>query len=312
LSPDEQLHLSNQRAVAKALSAIERGGEAAESLLRSLKGRTGKARTAGVTGAPGVGKSTLVQALGRELLADGALAVLAVDPSSPFTGGALLGDRVRMPELVGGGAFVRSMATRGALGGLATATGDAIDLLDAAGFSWVIVETVGVGQAEVDVAGEVDTVILVTVAGLGDDVQAAKAGLLEIGDIFAVNKADRPGADAQVELLEAMLALRPPGGWQPPVIEVSGLTGEGVGELAAVLRAHHDYLDGDGQRGELRRQRARRRLERVFAALAWEQARSRPGVDIDELSAAIAAGTIDVYTVAHSLLGRGRGDGEDA
>ncbi|HUK13987.1 MAG TPA: methylmalonyl Co-A mutase-associated GTPase MeaB, partial [Thermoanaerobaculaceae bacterium] len=233
------------RGVAKALSLVERGGEEAEALLRSLQGRVGPARTIGVTGPPGVGKSTLVQALGIELLRGGGrVAVLAVDPSSPFTGGALLGDRLRMPELVARGGFVRSMATRGALGGLAVAASDAVDVLDAAGFASVLVETVGVGQDEVDVAGEVDTVVLVTTAGSGDEVQAAKAGIMEIGHVFAVNKADLPGADAQVAALEAALSLAPRAEWEPRVVPVSAARGSGIGELLAEVRRHQAFLDG--------------------------------------------------------------------
>jgi len=291
------------RAVARALSVAERGGPGAEELLTALRGRLGQARTVGVTGAPGVGKSTLVQDLGLSLLRHGSrVAVLAVDPSSPFTGGALLGDRVRMPEFLAAGGFVRSMATRGALGGLAVAASDALDVLDAAGFDWLLLETVGVGQDEVDVAGEVETVVVVAAAGLGDDVQAAKAGLMEIGDAFAVNKADQPGAEAQVAAIEGMLALAPPGGWKPPVIPTVATTGEGVEQLAAAIARHQTYLNGDGRRAQVRRRRARRRVERLLSAMVHERIRAAGEIAFAALLAEVGDGAVDPYTAARRLL----------
>jgi LAO/AO transport system kinase len=287
------------RAVAKALTVVESGGEPARALLALLKGRGAAVRTVGMTGAPGVGKSSLVQALGLELQRrHGRLAVLAVDPSSPFSGGALLGDRVRMPDLAARGAFVRSMASRGALGGLAGATSDAVDVLAAAGFGWVLIETVGVGQAEVDIAGEADTCVVVTTAGAGDDIQAAKAGLLEIGDIFVVNKADRPGADEQVDLLQGMLELRPDTGWRPPVLRTAALTGEGTAALADAVDAHQGFLAHDGRRAALHRRRAERRIERALAELACRGARK---ADFERTVAAVAAGELDPYTAAGEL-----------
>lgn len=291
-----------QRAVARALSTVECGGEAAERLLRDLFGRTGQAHTIGITGSPGVGKSTLVQALGLELLGRGErVAVLAVDPSSPFTGGALLGDRVRMPDFVAAGGFVRSMATRGALGGLASATSDAIDVLDSAGFQSVVVETVGVGQDEVDIAGEVETVVVVSTAGAGDDVQAAKAGLMEIADVFAVNKADLPGADQQVAAIEGMLATAPPPEWTPPVVKVCATSGQGVIELIAAVAAHRSFLGRDTRRAALRRERAMRRIDRLlgaFVARSVRQAADSHARLVDE----VAAGALDPYSAARRLL----------
>ena len=287
------------RAVAKALTVVETGGAPAQELLGRLKGRGGTVKTVGVTGAPGVGKSSLVQSLGLELLRrHGRLAVLAVDPSSPFSGGALLGDRVRMPDLAARGAFVRSMASRGALGGLAAATSDAVDVLAAAGHGWVLIETVGVGQAEVDIAGEADTCLVVTTAGAGDDIQAAKAGLLEIGDVFVVNKADRPGADEQADYLLGMLELRPDTGWRPPVVRTAALTGEGIGELADAVDAHQGFLAHDGRRAALHRRRAERRIERALAELAYRGARS---AGFETVVAAVAAGELDPYTAAGEL-----------
>lgn len=299
------------RAVAKALSVAERGGPGAEELLATLRGRLGRARTVGITGAPGVGKSTLVQALGLSLLRRGSrVAVLAVDPSSPFTGGALLGDRVRMPDFLGSGGFVRSMATRGALGGLAVAASDALDVLDAAGFEWILLETVGVGQDEVDVAGEVETVVVVAVAGLGDDVQAAKAGVMEIGDVFVVNKADQPGVDAQVAVLEGMLALAPPAAWKSPVIPTVATAGEGVEQLQAALLRHQAYLDGDGRRAQARRRRARRRVERLLSAMVNERIRAAHRTAFAAVLTEVTDGAVDPYTAARRLFeGFCRGDG---
>ena len=292
------------RGVARALSVVERGGPGAEALVGALRGRLGRARTVGVTGAPGVGKSTLVQALGIALLAEGEkVAVLAVDPSSPFSGGALLGDRVRMPDLLERGAFVRSMATRGALGGLAAAASDAIDVLDAAGFDWVLVETVGVGQDEVDVAGEVQTVALVTVGGMGDDIQAAKAGVMEIAHVFAVNKADRAGADAQADAIEGALALAPEAEWRPSVVRTCAVTGEGIGELRGALLEHQRFLDGGGRREEARRRRARRRVERLVAALIRERVAGPLADPFSRALEEIARGELDPYAAARRLVG---------
>jgi len=289
--------------VAKALSVVERGGPDAEELLTGLRGRVGRARTVGITGAPGVGKSTLVQSLGTALLGRGErVAVLAVDPSSPFSGGALLGDRVRMPDFLAAGGFVRSMATRGALGGLAVAASDALDVLDAAGFEWVLLETVGVGQDEVDVAGEVETVVVVTVAGLGDDVQAAKAGVMEIADVFAVNKADRPGVEAQVAAIEGMLALAPPAAWRPPVVRTTATTGEGVEDLLAAVLEHQRFLDGGQRRQEARRRRARRRVERLLSALIQERMRTGHRAALAAALAEVGEGAVDPYTAARRLL----------
>jgi len=297
------------RTLAKALSAVERGGDEAAAVVAGAHGRLGCARTVGITGAPGVGKSTLVQALGLALLGRGqSVAVLATDPSSPFSGGALLGDRVRMPELLARGGFVRSMATRGALGGVAAATSDAVDVLDAAGFDWILVETIGAGQDEVDVALEVETVVVLTVGGLGDDVQAAKAGLMEIGDVFVVNKADLAGAGAQAAALEAALALAPPSPWRPPVIETTATRGEGVAEVAAAVDAHQTFLD-PGRRQELRWRRTSRRVERLLAGMVLERVRSAHAATWDSVVAAARSGELDPYAAAARLAALCFGEG---
>lgn len=298
----DTLSAKNPRAIGKALSVVERGGTEAEDLMAALRGRPRVAHTVGITGPPGVGKSTLVQALGLELVKEGwSVAVLAVDPSSPFTGGALLGDRVRMPEFVMAGGFVRSMATRGALGGLTAATSDAIDVLVAAEFEWVLVETVGVGQDEVDVAGEVETVVVVTTSGLGDDVQAAKAGVMEIGQVFVVNKADQPGADQQIAAIEGMLALAPAMSWTPPVIATSATKADGIDRLLTTIHEHQSFLRETNRRGELHRQRAQRRIERLLGAMVVERAREKTEAFFS-LVEKVAEGRVDPYAAARSLL----------
>lgn len=259
----------NPRSLGRAISLFERGGADAEALAARLHGHTGRAHLVAVTGPPGAGKSTLVDALARHARASGrTVGILAVDPSSPFTGGALLGDRVRMATLyTDPGVFIRSMATRGALGGLAAAAHDAVDLLDAAGFDLVLIETVGVGQDEVDAARAADTVVVVAIPGMGDDIQAGKAGLFEIGDIFVLNKADRDGAERAARHLEFMLHLAPdpgPEGWHPPLVKTVASTGQGVPELATELARHLDWLVASGARSRRRQERRRLRVERLL------------------------------------------------
>jgi len=260
-----QIVEGSTRALARGLTWVESGGKRAEALSAQLYPHTGRAQIVGVTGAPGSGKSTLVRSLALVARARGrTVGVVAVDPSSPFSGGAILGDRIRMNDLaLDPGVFIRSMATRGALGGLCRAAADAVDLMDAAGRSLVLVETVGVGQDEVDVMRLAHTVLVVSVPGLGDDVQALKAGVLEIADVHVVNKADRDSADRIVAELRAMLTLipAPEEAWMPPVLLASAARDEGIEPIADALDGHVAYLKTSG---ELERRRRRIVTARVL------------------------------------------------
>src|SRR2546426_644536 len=262
------------RALARALTWVESGGDRAETLAARLYPHTGRAHVVGITGAPGSGKSTLVRALARVARARGrTVGILAVDPSSPFSGGAILGDRIRMNDLtLDPGVFIRSMATRGALGGLCRAAADAIDVLDTAGRSLILVETVGVGQDEVDVMRLAHTVLVVSVPGLGDDVQALKAGVLEIADVHVVNKADRDGADRIVAELRAMLTLipAPEEAWMPPVLSASAARDEGIEPIADALDGHMAYLKTSGELERRRRRIVTARVLRIAQDLVAE------------------------------------------
>jgi len=306
----ERVLAGDTRAVARAISRLE-DGDAADgagaALIGAIFGRTGRAFLVGVTGVPGGGKSTLVDQLIATIRGAGlTVAVLAVDPTSPFTGGAVLGDRVRMGRHSGDrGVFVRSMATRGHLGGVARATGDAALVLDAAGFDVVLIETVGVGQDEVDVARTADATVVVLVPGTGDDVQAMKAGIMEIADVFVANKADREGIDRLVQSVEGALSLQPApaGAWTPPVLKTEATTGRGIEELWATLLRFRDRpgAAGDERRRLRYRERVRRlagdvllaRLERTLPPQVFEQA-------IDD----VAGRRLDPYAAAHALVAR--------
>ncbi|HEY8544325.1 MAG TPA: methylmalonyl Co-A mutase-associated GTPase MeaB [Acidimicrobiales bacterium] len=297
----------DRAALARVLSLIERGGEPAREIGRQVVQEPGAATTVGITGAPGAGKSTLTNALLDVIRgADQRVAVLAIDPSSPFTGGAILGDRVRMGDhALDDQVFVRSMATRGHLGGLAVAAPEAVRVLGVAGFDWVLVETVGVGQVEVEVAGQADATVVVVNPGWGDAVQAAKAGLMEIADVFVVNKADRPGADETRRDLERMLDLAGvEGDDRPPVRLAVGTSGEGVAEVWDAVVARLDHLRATGALDERRRRRAGDEITRLVAARLLERAQATTrGPRADALAEAVAAGKVDPWTAADELLG---------
>lgn len=300
----------NVQAAARLISLIEDGDPDGYALLRHLHGRTGRAYAVGVTGPPGAGKSTLVDALTRMLRADGrTVAVVAVDPTSPFTGGALLGDRIRMQDhATDPGVFIRSMATRGSLGGLAPSTTDVVRVLDAMGYDVIFIETVGTGQAEVDVVGAADTVLIVLVPGLGDTVQTMKAGIMEIGDIFVVNKADQGDADRTITEVKMMLALNPhPVGWHPPVLRAVAASGEGIDEVRTAIEAHRADQEATGALPERRRRRLRdeilRLVERRAAKKALDAA-TRSG-RLDALAAQVTAGALDPYAAAEEILRAG-------
>ena len=252
------------RALGQAISLVESHDERAQRLLADLYPRTGQARIIGITGSPGAGKSTLVAAMAKHYRAMGKrVGIIAVDPTSPFTGGAILGDRIRMADLyTDRGVFIRSMATRGFLGGLARATNDVVDILDAAGFDIVLVETVGVGQDEVEVVRTVQTNVVVLVPGMGDDIQAIKAGIMEIGDVFVVNKADRPGADKTVTEVTMMMSLvEEHGEWVPPIVKTIASRKEGISDLDDAIVKHYDYLASSGELDRRNRDRVRIRIE---------------------------------------------------
>ena len=261
------------RAIARAISMVEDGAEGLEELSAGLFGHTGSAYTVGLTGSPGVGKSTIVGEIVGSARARGrSVAVLAIDPTSPLSGGALLGDRLRMQaHATDPSVFIRSMATRGHLGGMALAAPEAIRVLDAAGRDLVIVETVGVGQAEVDVAAATDTTVVVVSPGWGDAVQVAKAGILEIADVFVVNKADREGADIAARDLQQMLRMGPEQPWTPPVVSTTATAGEGIADLWGAIESHRKHLESSG---ELARGREGRLLNEV-ESLAAEGLRGR-------------------------------------
>ncbi|MFL6237357.1 MAG: methylmalonyl Co-A mutase-associated GTPase MeaB [Thermoanaerobaculia bacterium] len=271
----------NPRALGRAISILEDGGPGQRELIRRVYGETGKARVIGITGPPGAGKSTLVDRLARRIRQRGdTVGILAVDPTSPFTGGALLGDRIRMATLyTDPGVFIRSMATRGAMGGLARASRDAVDLLDAAGFDWVLVETVGVGQDEVDVVRTVDTVAVVTVPGLGDDIQAIKAGILEIADVFVVNKADRDGVEKTAKDLQMMMSIGEHGDWLPPIVKTVAARDEGVDKLLTEIERHRDYMRTSGEIERRRRSHLRLRVETILKERVVAAADRVLGVD---------------------------------
>ena len=304
----ERARAGDARAVARLISLVEDGSPLLRPVMAALAAYTGAAWVIGLTGAPGVGKSTSTTALVAACRAQGRrVGVLAVDPSSPFSGGALLGDRVRMQEhALDREVYIRSMASRGHLGGLAAATPQALRVLDAAGCEVVLVETVGVGQSEVEVAALADTTVVLLAPGMGDAVQAAKAGILEVGDVYVVNKADREGADATVRELRHMLGLgerRGPGEWRPPVVKTVASRGEGVDEVVEALAKHRAWLEETGQMQARRRRRVAEEIEAIaVAALRERMGDLHRGRRLDELADAVLAGALDPYAAADALV----------
>ncbi|MEV6802775.1 methylmalonyl Co-A mutase-associated GTPase MeaB [Micromonospora rifamycinica] len=295
------------RAVARLITLVESGDAVLPQVAAALAPYAGQAQVVGLTGSPGVGKSTTTNELVRALRAAGRrVGVLAIDPSSPFTGGAILGDRVRMQDhATDPGVYIRSMSSRGHLGGLSAATPQAVRVLEGAGCDVVLVETVGVGQAEVEVASLADTTLVLLAPGMGDAIQAVKAGILEIADVFVVNKADRDGADATVRDIQGMIALgeRGPGQWRPQVVRSVAARGEGIDDIAAAIDKHRAWLE---QHDQLRLRREKRAAAEVEAiALGTLRARIgslRDGTELSTLAAKVADGTLDPYAAADELL----------
>ncbi|WP_329462990.1 methylmalonyl Co-A mutase-associated GTPase MeaB [Streptomyces sp. NBC_01431] len=296
------------RAVARLISLVEGASPQLREVMAALAPLAGGAYVVGLTGSPGVGKSTSASALVTAYRRAGKrVGVLAVDPSSPFSGGALLGDRVRMSEHASDpGVYIRSMATRGHLGGLAWAAPQAIRVLDAAGCEVILVETVGVGQSEVEIASQADTSVVLLAPGMGDGIQAAKAGILEIGDVYVVNKADRDGADATARELNHMLGLgesRGPGEWRPPIVKTVAARGEGIDEVVEALEKHHAWMAEHGVLAERRRARAAHEVETIAVTALRERIGSLHGDRrLDALAARIVDGALDPYAAADDLV----------
>ena len=303
----ERARAGDPRSVARLISLVEDGAPELPTVAAALAPYAGKAQVVGLTGAPGVGKSTTTNELVRSLRKAGhRVGVLAVDPSSPFTGGAILGDRIRMQEhTTDSGVYIRSMSSRGQLGGLAAAAPQAVRVLEGAGCDVILVETVGVGQAEVEIASLADTTVVLLAPGMGDAIQAVKAGILEIADVFVVNKADRPGADATYRDIQGMLALgeRVPGQWRPQVVRAVAVKNEGIDDVVAAIEKHRGWLTSTG---ELRKRHERRAGVEVEAiALGTLRARMgslRDGTGLSTLAARVADGQIDPYAAAEELI----------
>jgi LAO/AO transport system kinase len=297
----------DRRAIARAISAVEDRDPAAIPLLKEVFSRAGRAQVVGITGSPGAGKSTLVEKLAREYRGKGArVGVVAVDPTSPFSGGAILGDRVRMQGLANdAGVYIRSMATRGQLGGLAPTTHDAVTILDAAGCAVVLIETVGVGQDEVEVARLADATVLLLVPGMGDDVQTFKAGVMEIADLYVVNKADHPGADRIEQEVSAMLSLTSRSdGWRPPIVRTVATAGQGIDELCQALDRFRTFSEGSDVKEYRRREHWRARLLELLRQTLFERvvAEQLPDGSLDRQLDDLLAHKRDPYSVVEEII----------
>ena len=305
----DRARAGDPRALARLVSLVENRSPELRAVMKAIAPYTGQARVIGLTGSPGVGKSTVTAALVAAYRAAGQrVGVLAVDPTSPFSGGALLGDRVRMQNhATDDGVFIRSMASRGQLGGLAWATPQALRILDAAGFGLVLIETVGVGQAELEIASLADTTLVIVAPGMGDSIQAAKAGILEIADVFVVNKSDRPGAQEVVRDLRTMLSMGewPEGRWKPPIVSTAAAASDraGLDDLIERIGQHQAWLDSSGELAARRQTRAREEIAAIAVAVLRERMGALPGDQrMAELAARVAAGETDPYTAADELV----------
>jgi LAO/AO transport system kinase len=290
------------RALGRAISLIENKEPGRRRLIGEIYAETGRSRVLGITGPPGAGKSTLVDRLTRCIRKGGeTVGILAIDPTSPFSGGAILGDRIRMQNLyTDPGVFIRSMATRGAMGGLTPATHDAVDVLDAAGFDWVLVETVGVGQDEVDVVRSVETVLVVTVPGMGDDIQAIKAGIMEIADVFVINKADRDGTERTFRDLQLMISMGEGPSRLPPILKTVASRGEGIEEVLDAVREHRQWLRESGEVITRRRRHLRLRVETILKEQILASADELVGIE-QAIEEALGQ-SLDPYGVSDALF----------
>ncbi|MGB5931549.1 MAG: methylmalonyl Co-A mutase-associated GTPase MeaB [Anaerolineae bacterium] len=303
----ERLLAGDRRAAARLMSLVENDTSQAPRLMAALYPHTGHAHIVGVTGSPGTGKSTLVSELTKKIRAQGEkVGIVAVDPTSPFSGGALLGDRIRMQELsTDEGVFIRSMATRGSLGGLARATGDVVKVLDALGQDLIFIETVGAGQSEVEIARAAHTVVVVVAPGLGDEIQAIKAGLFEIADLFVVNKADREGAEGAVATLNYLLDMNQAEGerWRPPILKTVAIRGQGVEAVVDALEEHRGYLKKSGQLELRNRERSEEEVKRIIEEALWGRLLSRlKEGEWERMMLRIADRELDPYAAAEKLL----------
>jgi LAO/AO transport system kinase len=303
----QNLRKEDKRTVARAITIIEGGNSHSQELLKLLYEKTGSAYRIGITGPPGAGKSTLTNQLTKYFRGEGkTVAIIAVDPTSPFTGGALLGDRVRMSEIGNDpGVFIRSMATRGSLGGLSKKTIDAADVLDAAGFDYIIFETVGVGQSELDIAKAADTTIVALVPESGDSIQAMKAGLMEIADFFVVNKSDRPGADSAVISLQTILGLRyhDEHTWMPGILKTIASENKGIKEVADEITRHRDYLEKNGLMEKKREENSKIRIQSIVEEIIREEIWSGKREDFLQNSLRqLVKGKLSPYHIAESIV----------